>query len=231
MADPDSGIGRPIREVFRVLLHEYGPRGWWPVTRRRGGRPEYRGGPRTSRQRFEVAVGAVLTQNTAWANAALAITALSREGLLAPAALAAAGRDRIAGLIRPSGYFNQKARRLQELAAWFERGPVPDRGALLALRGIGPETADSILLYGFGLPFFVVDAYTRRIFSRLGLIRGTEPYERVRELFEGHLEADPALYNEYHALIVEHAKRRCGVRRPSCGGCPLGTMCISNNYY
>lgn len=230
MTSPDREIGHKIRDIYRLLLEEYGPRGWWPVTRRRGGEPEYLGGPRSARQRFEVAAGAVLTQNTAWSNASQAVTALSREGLLDPAVLAAAPRELVADLIRPSGYYNQKARRLQELAAWFAAGPVPERAALLRLHGIGPETADSILLYGFSLPFFVVDAYTRRVFSRLGLLSGDESYERIRALFEGNLEADPAVFNEYHALIVEHAKQRC-TRRPSCTDCPIGEWCISNNYY
>ncbi|MDD3643496.1 MAG: endonuclease [Candidatus Krumholzibacteria bacterium] len=225
-----SEIGQSIRDIYRDLFSAYGPRGWWPLTRRRGARPEYRGGPRNRRQRFEVAAGAVLTQNTTWSNAARAVTALSCEGLLDPAAMAAAPRERIAALIRPSGYYNQKARRLQALAAWFEEGAVPDRGGLLRLHGIGPETADSILLYGFNMPFFVVDAYTRRVFSRLGLLGGEEPYERIRALFESSLEADPAVFNEYHALIVEHAKRRCA-RRPICEGCPLRERCINSNYY
>jgi endonuclease-3 related protein len=230
MPTPGSQAAETIRTVYPALLGSYGPQGWWPVTGRRGSKPRYTGGPRNPRQRFEVAAGAVLTQNTAWTNAARAVTALSREGLLDPAALARAPQERIARLIRSSGYYNQKARRLMELAAWFAAGPDPDRGQLLRLNGIGPETADSILLYGFNLPYFVVDAYTRRIFTRLGALEGSEPYERIRALFESTLEPDPAVYNEYHALIVEHAKRRCA-RRPVCGGCPLDRWCISNDYY
>lgn len=213
-----------IRKVYEILLGTYGPRGWWPLGDGRGGAPEYRGGPRTARERFEVAVGAVLTQNTAWSNAALAVCALSRRGLIDPAALAAAPDRLVARLVRPSGYYNQKARRLRKLAAHFMLHPEPDRESLLGLHGIGPETADSILLYGFSQPCFVVDAYTRRLFSRLGLLRGNEAYEDVRGLFERSLGPDPVLYNEYHALIVEHAKQRCK-KRPLCGGCPLNEIC------
>ncbi len=224
----DRKTADTIREVYEILLSEYGRQGWWPVTRRKGGEPEYLGGPRDRRERFEVAVGAVLTQNTSWKNAARAVSALSAAGMIDPARLVAASHDEVAGLIRSSGYYNQKARRLGILARYFldaGDGP-PERESLLALEGIGPETADSILLYAYSGTFFVVDAYTKRLFSRLGGIRGNESYDRIRGLFEGSLERTPEIYNEYHALVVEQCKRRC-MSVPVCIDCPLSPLCAS----
>ncbi len=227
---PDRKTADTIREVCEILLSEYGRQGWWPVTRRKGGEPEYLGGPRDRRERFEVAIGAVLTQNTSWKNAARAVSALSAAGMIDPARLAAAAQEEVAGLIRSSGYYNQKARRLGILARFFldaGDGP-PERESLLALEGIGPETADSILLYAYSGTFFVVDAYTKRLFSRLGVIRGNESYDRIRGLFEGSLERTPEIYNEYHALVVEHCKCRC-MRVPVCIDCALSTLCASES--
>ncbi|HER43200.1 MAG TPA: endonuclease III domain-containing protein [Candidatus Eisenbacteria bacterium] len=211
-------------EIYQRLLSEYGPQGWWPVTPPGERTPRYTGGPRDSAQRFEVAVGALLTQNTSWRNASRAIENLNDARLLSPAGIGGAGKNALARLIRPAGYFNQKAARLETLARFFEDGSAVTRDNLLALAGVGPETADSILLYGFGKPFFVVDAYTRRIFDRLGLLDGRAPYERIRRIFEGEIPRNARLYNEYHALIVEHAKRFCR-KRPLCGDCPLRDRC------
>jgi endonuclease-3 related protein len=228
MIDSGTDIGDTVRKVYGLLFEEYGSQGWWPVTRSKGGEPRYLGGPRDAGERFEVAAGAVLTQNTSWSNAARAVSALSGAGLLDPARLAVAPPDELAALIRSSGYYNQKAERLRVLARYFlDIGEgVPDRESLLALKGIGPETADSILLYGFSLTFFVVDAYTNRLFSRLGVIRGDESHDRIKDLFEVSLEKSPRIYNEYHALIVEHCKRRCR-RVPVCGACPISALCAS----
>ena len=219
-----------IRKVYDLLLSEYGRQGWWPVTTRKGGEPEYLGGPRDSRGRFEVAVGAVLVQNTSWKNAAKAVSALSAAGMIDPARLAAAPLEDIAALVRSSGYYNQKARRLGILARYFlELGDgLPERESLLALEGIGPETADSILLYAYILAFFVVDSYTNRLFSRLGVIRGNEGYDRIRGLFEGSLEKSPEIYNEYHALVVAQCKQRCR-RVPDCNECPISALCASES--
>jgi endonuclease-3 related protein len=225
---PDRRTAELIREVYRLLLSEYGGQGWWPVTRTKGGEPEYLGGPRDSRERFEVAVGAVLTQNTSWKNAARAVSALSAAGMIDPARLASASREEVAQLVRSSGYYNQKARRLGILARYFlEIGDAqPERESLLALEGIGPETADSIMLYACSRPFFVVDSYTKRLFSRLGVIRGNESYDRIRGLFEEPLGKSPEIYNEYHALVVVHCKRKCK-RAPDCDECPISTLCAS----
>ncbi|HSG28494.1 MAG TPA: hypothetical protein VLA34_08450, partial [Candidatus Krumholzibacterium sp.] len=184
----------------------------------------YSGGPGTEAQRFEVAVGAVLTQNTSWLNAERAIMNLVAGECLSPAGILGLGRERLASLIRPSGYFNQKAERLLLLADFFSGGERPTREALLAIRGVGPETADSIMLYAYSFPVFVVDAYTRRIFARIGETRPEDGYEQVRERFESRLPRDPALFQEYHALIVELAKRHC-LKRPHCDGCPIARHC------
>ncbi len=193
----------------------FGPQHWWPA-----------------RTRFEVVVGAVLAQNTAWSNVEHALAALRSRGLLTAARLAALPLGRLAELIRPSGYFRVKALRLREFLRYLRRryhGSLnlmsrasldPLRGELLAVRGIGPETADSILLYALGRPVFVVDAYTRRVLSRHRLLPHEADYEEVRAFFERHLPSDPRLFNEYHALLVAVGKQYCR-SRPHCEECPL----------
>ncbi|HTP65648.1 MAG TPA: endonuclease III domain-containing protein [Geobacteraceae bacterium] len=201
--------------IYEILLDRYGPRHWWPAE-----------------TAFEVCVGAILTQNTNWKNVEKAIANLKREGLLSPASLRYVPVERLAEAIRPAGYYNVKSVRLKGFIFWLfdrfsgslermsrEEWPVL-REELLAVKGIGPETADSILLYACGKPTFVVDAYTRRLLAGLGLITGKEGYEEVRALFMDNLPADVALFNEFHALIVQHAKEHCR-KRPLCPGCPL----------
>jgi len=215
-ADPELP-GSVLRAIFARLSVAYGPQRWWP-----GDTP------------FEVMVGAVLTQNTAWSNVERAVENLKAAGRLEAAAIAADEPARLAELIRPAGYFNVKARRLQNLcrllleqggeAALANRSTGELRQRLLAVKGIGPETADDILLYAFARPVFVVDAYTRRIFTRLGLISGGESYEQLRHGCETALGSDTAMYNEYHALIVHHAKQACRTH-PECGGCVLRDLC------
>jgi endonuclease-3 related protein len=226
-----------LRGVYDQLFRAYGPQGWWPIpgsAGRRGFDPfGYHPGtffpPRTPAGRFEVIMGAVLTQNTAWTNAAAALDGLRSAGVRLPSDVLARPPGRLAGLVRSSGYFNQKAKKLRTVAALFSRpgalraSRAPSRDALLSEWGIGPETADSILLYAFHVPVFVVDAYTRRILSRIGLIEGGESYEAIQRIFHGSLPRGVPLFNEYHALIVRHAKMHCGVR-PECAGCPV-TRC------
>ncbi len=218
MAIPSDPLDtRTSGDVYRELLAAYGPQGWWPSD-----------GP------FEVMVGAVLTQNTAWVNVERAIENLKRAGALSARAIVDLPEARLAALLRPSGYFNVKARRLRAFCAWYlEAGGLERLGrlqtarlrrALLAVPGVGPETADDILLYAFGRPVFVVDAYTRRLFGRLGLLDPDLPYDAVRLAFEGALGRRPALYNEYHALIVRHAKNVCRPR-PVCAACCLRERC------
>lgn len=205
----------PLLTVYRRLFRRFGPRHWWP-----GETP------------FEVAVGAVLTQNTAWTNVERAIAGLKRARALSPRRILAAAPRRLARWIRPAGYFNLKARRLRALVAWWagqgnpvvttRRRPLAAlRQELLGIYGVGPETADSILLYALGRPAFVVDTYTKRIFARHGWVSWDASYEALQRVFTRRLPQDAALYNEYHALLVELGKTTCLKRRPKCGECPL----------
>ncbi len=208
---------KDLMEIFRMLLENHGPQGWWP-----------------GESAFEVMVGAILTQNTAWPNVEKAIAQLKQAGTFSAAMLQELPHDELARLIRPSGYFNIKAQRLQQFCRFLQEQGGEEaldkletgvlRQRLLAVKGVGPETADDMLLYAFQRPVFVIDAYTRRIFSRLGMLSGDEPYEVLREGFEAALEANAALFNEYHALIVRHAKVFCN-KKPRCGGCPLAARC------
>lgn len=208
---------RRLRRVYTQLVKYYGPQDWWPAE-----------------TAFEVMVGAILTQNTAWTNVEKALASLIRENLLDPGVIIAAPQPQLAACLRPSGYFNVKAARLQSFCHWYlqsggfealQSQETEDlRRGLLAVKGIGAETADDILLYAFERPVFVIDAYTRRIFSRLGMITGEEDYEELRALFEEALGPDAALFNEYHALIVAHAKEACRPR-PWCEKCCLSRGC------
>lgn len=201
---------------YDALFRALGPQHWWP-----------------GRTRFEVIVGAILTQNTSWSNVERAIAALRREKLLSPAAIERIPLSRLARLIRSSGYFRQKARKLKEfvkflrqeyegsLDKFFAAPTAQLREQLLGVHGIGPETADSILLYAGQHPVFVVDAYTRRILERHHLLRGKESYEDIRSLFEQNLPPDASLFNEYHALLVHVGKHFCQKRQPDCEKCPL----------
>lgn len=208
---------RQLTRVFEWLLARYGPQHWWP-----GETP------------FEVMVGAVLTQNTAWQNVERAIGNLKHAGRLDPQAIVALAPAELAEHLRPSGYFNVKAKRLQSLCRALlslggeracRRLPTDElRHALLAIHGVGPETADDILLYTFQRPVFVIDAYTRRLMQRLGYAHGEESYEILRRGFEQALAPDVALFNEYHALIVRHAKAHCRVKAV-CLACPLAAHC------
>ncbi len=185
---------------------------------------------------WEIIVGAVLTQNTAWKNVERALRNLWAEGLMGVESLANVDVGRLAELIRPSGYYNQKARRLKDVAEYFLRRwdgdlkrffsrPTDEiREELLSIRGIGEETADSILLYAGGHPVFVVDAYTRRLLERVG-VSCSKKYVDVQGLFHRCIRPDVAVYREYHALIVEHAKRHCR-KKPVCEGCPLRDLCV-----
>ncbi|MEE8385354.1 MAG: endonuclease III domain-containing protein [Dehalococcoidia bacterium] len=210
-----STTGRILLRFHDALYEAYGPQGWWP-----------------GRTRTEIVVGAILTQNTNWRNVEKAIAQLRAGGLLDWAALRDVPVADLAQHIRPAGYYRVKARRLKNFVAWLwdvsggdfdslASRPMTDlRGQLLGINGIGPETADSILLYALGMPTFVVDAYTGRIACRHGLIDGEVDYEALKTLFEGHLPADARMFNEYHALIVAVGKRHCRPRA-QCEGCPL----------
>lgn len=204
-----------LTRIYARMEAHYGPTHWWP-----GDTP------------FEIAVGAILTQNTAWTNVEKAIANLKREELLTPQVLLACPNGRCEEALRPSGYFRVKAQRLRHFCAYLveryggdmaamARQPLDTlRPELLAVHGIGPETADDILLYACGKPVFVIDAYTRRILHRHGLLAAPLPYEALRALFERHLPPDVALFQEFHGLIVFTGKDFCK-RRPKCEGCPL----------
>ena len=212
-----AAAARPeLERYYRALYSATGPQHWWP-----------------GRTPFEVIVGAILTQNTAWSNVERAIANLRRERLLTPLALERVHRRRLEGLIRSSGYFRQKARKLKEFVRFLKveyrgslkrmfRTPTEElRERLLAVHGIGPETADSILLYAGEHRVFVVDAYTKRILARHGLASEKASYQEVRALFETSLPADTALYNEFHGLIVNVGKNWCRTKNPRCEECPL----------
>jgi endonuclease-3 related protein len=220
-ARPDSGEA-PFRSLFERLLEAYGAQGWWPAD-----------------TAFEVMVGAILTQNTAWSNVERALAGLRGETELTPHGLMRLDEDALAKAIRPSGYFNVKARRLRAfcsellaaggLEALSEQPTGQLRDWLLRINGVGPETADDILLYAFERPVFVVDAYTRRLFARLQLIAGTESYEELRRMVEAEIGPDAACFSELHALVVRHAKEICRARSPRCPACPLRRDCPSRD--
>ncbi|MFT5730405.1 MAG: endonuclease-3 related protein [Desulforhopalus sp.] len=203
-------------EVYHDLFDHFGPQKWWP-----GETP------------FEIIVGAVLTQNTNWGNVSKAIDNLRGAGLLSFNSLKLLTVDEIASHIRPSGYYNLKAKRLRnlldmiediyfgELDLFVEDSLESGRDNLLSVKGVGPETADSILLYACGLPTFVIDMYTHRVFSRHQLVDEETDYESMQDLFVSQLPQDVQLYNEYHALIVRVASTYCKKTNPLCEQCPL----------
>jgi endonuclease-3 related protein len=204
-----------LLDIYNRLYTCYGPQHWWP-----GETP------------FEIIVGAILTQNTNWTNVEKAIANLKKAGCLTPAGLHQLPPDRLAQLIRPAGYFNIKAKRLKCFLEWLfeeydglleplETLPVSTlQEKLLAIKGIGPETADSICLYAFQKPIFVVDAYTARVFGRHGMIESPSGYEQIQDLFHSGLDRNAELFNEFHALIVQVGKSHCKPK-PLCSGCPL----------
>ena len=194
--------------IYAHLFEDYGPQGWWPLLCAGYHKGDY-SYPRNGAQRFEIGVGAILTQNTAWKNVEKALGNLKEKGLLGQKRMASAPLASLREAIRPAGYFNQKAKKLRTFARFCAglRGRAPARKELLAVWGIGPETADSILLYAYRKPEFVVDAYTRRIMRNLGLISDDAGYDEVKQAFESALEPRVELFQEYHALLVEHAKR------------------------
>lgn len=210
-----------LETYYKLMLERFGPRGWWP-----GDSP------------FEIALGAILTQNTAWTNVDKAIANLKQVAPLTPAAIAFLPDEALAQAIRPSGYYNQKVIKIRNLLAWlrgYSGGDSDDpslgflhgkslealRESLLAVKGVGPETADSILLYALDLPTFVVDAYTWRMLRRHGFVDEYADYYEMQSLFTSALAEDAAVYNECHALIVKLGQEHCKKTRPRCESCPL----------
>ena len=212
-----NGSGPPLDEYYNSLFTALGSQHWWP-----------------GRTQFEVIVGAILTQNTSWTNVERAISNLRAAGLLSPAAIERVPLRRLENLIRSSGYFRQKARKLKafcqflrieyrgSLKRMFETPTIVLREKLLGVFGVGPETADSILLYAGDHPVFVVDAYTKRMLLRHGWIADKAKYEDVRWMFERQFPGDSRRFNEFHALIVNAGKNFCRTQGPLCHQCPLG---------
>lgn len=208
-------INEQLTEIYQLLFDRFGPQNWWP-----------------GETQFEIITGAILTQNTNWANVEKAITNLKSAHLLTQEKLHHLDVSELAELIRPAGYYNIKAKRLKSFLNWLFRdydGRLENlealdtdrlRNELLAVNGVGPETADSILLYAFGRPVFVVDAYTARVAVRHGLIEPDADYEQLRDLFQSSLPQDVQLFNEYHALLVRVGKEYCK-SIAKCPGCPL----------
>lgn len=210
-----------LTDIYRRLGAAFGDPGWWP-----GDTP------------FEVAVGAVLTQNTTWRNVEKAIKRLKDADLLSAKALRSVTTEELAGYIVPAGYYNVKARRLKSLVEflWAECGgrvetladiPVAEaRGKLLSVNGVGPETADSVLLYAAGVPTFVVDAYTHRILNRHGLVPEEAGYDEIKTIFEDNLGPDTDMFNKFHALLVKCGHLHCKPK-PKCEGCPLEELLLA----
>ncbi len=206
-----------LRQYYEALHKAFGPQRWWPAS-----------------TRFEVIVGAILTQNTAWSNVEKAVKRLKKAGVLSPEGLAGLKNDELARLIRSSGYFNVKAKRLRNFLDFLFNefdGSINRlfgvksarilRRSILSVNGIGPETADSIMLYAGRRAEFVVDAYTKRVFSRHGLVPADAGYDEVKALFMDNLPQEVRLFNEYHALLVRLGKDYCRPRKPLCEACPL----------
>jgi endonuclease III related protein len=208
-------ISEQLTRIYQLLFERFGPQHWWP-----------------GETQFEIITGAILTQNTNWANVEKAIANLKSAGCLTPEELYHLDLSQLAGLIRPAGYYNIKARRLKNFVNWlFDNyaGSLTNlesidtdklRTELLAIKGIGCETADSILLYALDKPVFVVDAYTARVAVRHELIEPNADYEQLCELFQSNLPQDTRLFNEYHALLVRLGKEFCK-KQARCLNCPL----------
>lgn len=207
-------------KIYDKLLEAFGPQHWWPAD-----------------DDFEIIVGAILTQSVSWKNVEKAIDNLKAEGLLSLDAILAVDKDKLAALIKSTMYYNQKALKLKNFCRYikqnyggdiyslFEKSIPNMRAELLSIKGIGPETADSIILYAAAKPIFVVDAYTRRIFSRLGFLPDDAKYSQMQDFFMSNLPSDVNLFNEYHALIVRLGKDYCKNKKPLCNECPVKNHC------
>lgn len=217
-----SGACNDLPRVFNTLAGHYGAQDWWPA-----------------KTRFEVLVGAILTQNTAWRNVEKAIDNLRRAGCLSAHAIERVELGALRALIRPSGCFNQKATRLKRFCAWYiERGELAGlskrssaklRSALLEVSGIGPETADAMLLYAFDRAVFIADAYASRILSRLGLCAAGLRYDELNRAVTNGFHGSVGVWQEFHALLVAHAKHACK-KRPDCAKCCLRHGCAASGF-
>jgi len=229
-----------IKSFYKKLLKSFGPQGWWPTTPSRSQTPRYRPGKSLLKnkegEKFEICLGAILTQNTSWNNVTKVLSKLKRSNLLRFKPLSTLPLKKLYSYLKSSGYFRQKSKRVKKFLKAVQRetgghfgrflkGPTLQvREKLLHLHGIGPETADSMMLYAAGHPLFVVDAYTRRIGSRWKIFKETESYQKIQAVFMSSLPPSPALYGEFHALLVRLAKDFCQ-KRPLCHQCPVQKDC------
>ena len=226
-----------IQKIYTRLLSHFGPQSWWPVTQEGNLHPTYSGGPKNEKQQLEVIFGSILTQNTSWKNVEKAIFELNKNNLIDVRKIIKIENKKLANIIKSSGYHNQKAKKLKNFCSFllknyngklgllFKKDINKLRKQLLSVNGIGPETADSIILYAAKKPIFVVDAYTKRIMNRIGFDEKT--YEELQKLFMQNLPRSEKLFNECHALLVELGKNICK-KKPLCNECPISMHC---NYY
>jgi len=229
-----------VEEIYSTLLKNYKKQGWWPIFNVKKGISEYGlNAPRNDSDIFEIIIGAILTQNVAWKNVETALKNLKGKKLLSPQNLHNTENSIIASCIRPSGYYNQKTKKIKNFLDWFSTINYSFdklkiiktnilREILLNINGIGQETADSILLYGLNRKIFVIDAYTKRMFSRLNLISSHESYSSIQDFFHREFSGTLKRYNEYHALIVAHGKDICK-KEPLCNACYFNSSCDFNN--
>ncbi len=210
---------RKLKNIYQLLLKEYGEQGWWPVKGVYS--PLFKKRKKTASEQFEICIGAILAQNTSWKNAEKALCNLRESGVLNQKSMKKLTQKELGTLIRSAGYYNLKAKKIMEFLKYS--GEI-EREKLLKIWGCGPETVDSILLYGYQIPVFIADAYARRIFVRLGIVKKNVKYEELREYVENAIEKDAEMLNEYHALLVTHAKKHCKTK-PECISCPLRKMC------
>ena len=223
--------------IYKKLLSHFSHQHWWPVTEENEYAPKYSDGPKNEKQQLEVVFGAILTQNTNWKNVEKAIVNLNKNNLISVNKILKIKNEKLASIIKSSGYHNQKAKKLKNFCEFLSKSHGGKlslllknnikslRNELLSINGIGPETADSIILYAAKKPIFVVDAYTKRIMARIGF-RG-QKYDELQNLFMSNLLNSEKLFNEYHALIVELGKNICK-KQPLCEKCPVNAYC---NYY
>ncbi|MDP2907909.1 MAG: hypothetical protein Q8O03_08275 [Nanoarchaeota archaeon] len=215
-----------ILQVYETLLEKYGFQGWWPILNTKSDSSVYDKNfskrERNSDEKFEICIGAVLAQNTNWQNAEKALYNLKTKKVLSPERLGSINIKSLASLIKPSGYYNQKAKKIKEVIKFLKSGKEINRENLLSIWGVGPETADSILLYAYNKPIFVIDAYTKRVMNRLGFKENT--YDEFQNLFMKNLPKNVQVYNEYHALLVRLGKEFCK-KKPSCKECPILKNC------
>jgi len=227
-----------IKNIYSKLYSHFGPQHWWPVTKEKQIIPKYHKNIKLNeKQKLEICFGAILTQNTNWKNVEKAVVQLNKNNLIDINKILKINNKKLAKIIKSSGYHNQKAKKLKNfckhinkdhdnnLKKFFGNNIEKLRNELLSINGIGPETADSIILYAAKKPIFVVDAYAKRIINRVGFKE--ETYDELQTLFMSNLKKNEKLYNEYHALLVELGKNVCKIK-PLCQNCPLEESCNKN---